>query len=198
MIGSAIQKNFREGLTVIDFLISSYGARKGLVDTAIRTADSGYMTRRLIDIAQDVVVRQFDCQSKYGILIVCSRPYGNQTKTSFDERLLGRILAKPIIDPTTRTLIANRGQEIDFHLSAAGIECFKCVSVNGSNPDCEDPFHNNRSVSFLEKPCLGGRKNREGLFPASACIKLHGRFSKHKPIKKVLSMVALQRLNDLL
>ena len=60
MIGSAIQKNFREGLTVIDFLISSYGARKGLVDTAIRTADSGYMTRRLIDIAQDVVVRQFD------------------------------------------------------------------------------------------------------------------------------------------
>ena len=88
--------------------------------------------------------------------------------------------------------------EIDFHLSAAGIECFKCVSVNGSNPDCEDPFHNNRSVSFLEKPCLGGRKNREGLFPASACIKLHGRFSKHKPIKKVLSMVALQRLNDLL
>lgn len=117
MIGSAIQKNFREGLTVIDFLISSYGARKGLVDTAIRTADSGYMTRRLIDIAQDVVVRQFDCQSKYGILIVCSRPYGNQTKTSFDERLLGRILAKPIIDPTTKTLIANRGQEIDFHLS---------------------------------------------------------------------------------
>ena len=60
MIGSAIQKNFREGLTVIDFLISSYGARKGLVDTAIRTADSGYMTRRLIDIAQDVVVRQFE------------------------------------------------------------------------------------------------------------------------------------------
>ena len=117
MIGSAIQKNFREGLTVIDFLISSYGARKGLVDTAIRTADSGYMTRRLIDIAQDVVVRQFDCQSKYGILIVCSRPYGNQTKSSFDERLLGRILAKPIINPTTKKLIANRGQEIDFQLS---------------------------------------------------------------------------------
>ena len=64
MIGSAIQKNFREGLSVIDFLISSYGARKGLVDTAIRTADSGYMTRLLNDIAQDVIVRQFDCQSK--------------------------------------------------------------------------------------------------------------------------------------
>ena len=60
----------------------------------------------------------------------------------------------------------------------AGIECFKCVSVNGSNPACEDPFHNNRTISFLEKPCMGGRKNRDGLFPASACIKLHGRFSK--------------------
>lgn len=117
MIGSAIQKNFREGLTVIDFLISSYGARKGLVDTAIRTADSGYMTRRLIDIAQDVVVRQFDCQSKYGILLVYSRPYGNQKKSTFDERLLGRILAKPVINPITKTVIANRGQEVDFQLS---------------------------------------------------------------------------------
>lgn len=117
MIGSAIQKNFREGLTVIDFLISSYGARKGLVDTAIRTADSGYMTRRLIDIAQDVVVRQFDCQSKYGVLIVRFRPYTFSVEKSFQERLLGRILAKPLIDPLTKTLIAHRGQEIDFHLS---------------------------------------------------------------------------------
>jgi DNA-directed RNA polymerase subunit beta' len=118
MIGSAIQKNFREGLTVIDFLISSYGARKGLVDTAIRTADSGYMTRRLIDIAQDVVVRQFDCQSKYGVLIVCNRPYGETNiKSSFEDRLLGRILAKPIIHPQTKSLVAHRGQEIDFYLS---------------------------------------------------------------------------------
>lgn len=117
MIGSAIQKNFREGLTVIDFLISSYGARKGLVDTAIRTADSGYMTRRLIDIAQDVVIRQFDCQSIYGVLIVRSRPYPPLGEKSFQERLLGRILAKPIIDSSKKILIAHRGQEVDFHLS---------------------------------------------------------------------------------
>ena len=70
----------------------------------------------------------------------------------------------------------NKGKFINF--SATGIECFKCVSVNGSNPDCEDPFHNNRTNSFLEKPCMGGRKNRDGLFPASACLKLHGRYSK--------------------
>nr|YP_009550371.1 RNA polymerase b''-subunit [Characiopsis acuta]QAA11301.1 RNA polymerase b''-subunit [Characiopsis acuta] len=117
MIGSAIQKNFREGLTVIDFLISSYGARKGLVDTAIRTADSGYMTRRLIDIAQDVVVRQFDCQAKYGILVLKTNPFlKKRTKTSFQEKLLGRILAKPIIDPKTKKLLAHRGQEINFEL----------------------------------------------------------------------------------
>lgn len=117
MIGSAIQKNFREGLTVIDFLISSYGARKGLVDTAIRTADSGYMTRRLIDIAQDVVVRQFDCQAKYGILILKANPFlDDKTKSSFEEKLLGRILAKPILHPKTKTLLAHRGQEIDFDL----------------------------------------------------------------------------------
>jgi DNA-directed RNA polymerase subunit beta' len=117
MIGSAIQKNFREGLTVIDFLISSYGARKGLVDTAIRTADSGYMTRRLIDIAQDVIIRQFDCQSKHGIIILKSNPFlQTKTKLSFEEKLLGRILSKPIIDPKTKKLIAHRGQEINFEL----------------------------------------------------------------------------------
>lgn len=117
MIGSAIQKNFREGLSVIDFLISSYGARKGLVDTAIRTADSGYMTRRLIDIAQDVVIRQFDCQSKYGILFIRQKPYEKQkSKAAFEQRLLGRILSKPIINPVKNLLIGHRGQEIDFNL----------------------------------------------------------------------------------
>nr|YP_009550800.1 RNA polymerase b''-subunit [Eustigmatophyceae sp. Mont 10/10-1w]QAA11733.1 RNA polymerase b''-subunit [Eustigmatophyceae sp. Mont 10/10-1w] len=116
MIGTAIQKNFREGLTVIDFLISSYGARKGLVDTAIRTADSGYMTRRLIDIAQDVIIRQFDCKTANGILITKSLSNKN-SKISFSERLFGRILCKPIIDNLTNQVIAHRGQEIDFNLS---------------------------------------------------------------------------------
>nr|YP_009551081.1 RNA polymerase b''-subunit [Pseudellipsoidion edaphicum]QAA12015.1 RNA polymerase b''-subunit [Pseudellipsoidion edaphicum] len=118
MIGSAIQKNFREGLSVIDFLISSYGARKGLVDTAIRTADSGYMTRRLIDIAQDVIIRQFDCESSSGILILASKSSPHSSKTSsFNDRLIGRVLSKPIINPKTKKLLAHRGQEIDFNLS---------------------------------------------------------------------------------
>ena len=66
-----------------------------------------------------------------------------------------------------------------FFFSAAGIDCFKCVSVNGSNPACEDPFHNNHSSNILERPCMGGRKGRNGLFPASACIKLSGTYCKN-------------------
>ena len=60
--------------------------------------------------------------------------------------------------------------------AGSGIDCFKCVSVNGSNPACEDPFHNNYSISLLERPCMGGRKSRNGLFPASACIKVVGKY----------------------
>jgi len=57
------------------------------------------------------------------------------------------------------------------------IDCFKCVSLNGSNPECEDPFHNNYTLDLLERPCMGGRKNRNGLFPASSCIKLTGSYA---------------------
>lgn len=60
----------------------------------------------------------------------------------------------------------------------ASIDCFKCVSSNGNNPACEDPFHNNFSSSILETPCMGGRKGRNGLFPATACIKLTGVYCK--------------------
>ena len=61
---------------------------------------------------------------------------------------------------------------------SSGIDCFKCVSINGSNPACEDPFHNNYTSNILERPCMGGRKGRNGLFPASACIKVVGKYCK--------------------
>merc|ERR1719510_485118 len=60
---------------------------------------------------------------------------------------------------------------------ASGIDCFKCVSINGTNPSCEDPFHNNYTSDILERPCMGGRKGRNGLFPASACIKVSGTYA---------------------
>ena len=69
---------------------------------------------------------------------------------------------------------------IFFNLfSASGIDCFKCVSINGTNPSCEDPFHNNYTSDILERPCMGGRKGRNGLFPASACIKVSGTYGNH-------------------
>ena len=77
-----------------------------------------------------------------------------------------------------------------FFFSAAGIDCFKCVSVNGSNPACEDPFHNNHSSNILERPCMGGRKGRNGLFPASACIKLSGTYCKNFDFDFIFVVVA--------
>merc|ERR1711953_1100409 len=62
-------------------------------------------------------------------------------------------------------------------VSSSGIDCFKCTSINGSNPACEDPFHNNYTTDILERPCMGGRKGRNGLFPASSCIKVAGKYA---------------------
>lgn len=116
IIGLPIQKNFREGLRITDFIISSYGARKGLVDTAIRTADSGYLTRRLIDIAQDVIIRQFDCRSNSGIVIYRSHK-NPKFKIGFGERIIGRILSKAIHDPMTKDVLWERDQEINYSIS---------------------------------------------------------------------------------
>ena len=67
-------------------------------------------------------------------------------------------------------------------VSSGGIDCFKCTSINGSNPACEDPFHNNYTTDILERPCMGGRKGRNGLFPASSCVKVAGKYGKkHSP-----------------
>lgn len=116
IIGLPIQKNFREGLRITDFIISSYGARKGLVDTAIRTADSGYLTRRLIDIAQDVIIREFDCHSNSGIRLYRSHK-NPKFKISFSERLLGRILSKSIYDNKTKEIKWQKDQEINYSIA---------------------------------------------------------------------------------
>jgi DNA-directed RNA polymerase subunit beta' len=98
IIDLPIRANFREGLTVTEYIISSYGARKGLVDTALRTADSGYLTRRLVDVSQDVIVREQDCGTTRGITIRAMKD-GDQTLIKLEDRLLGRVLAKTIVDP---------------------------------------------------------------------------------------------------
>ena len=95
IIDLPIQSNFREGLTVTEYIISSYGARKGLVDTALRTADSGYLTRRLVDVAQDIIVREEDCQTKEGLR---KNELVNELSPnlSLHDRVIGRLLANPL------------------------------------------------------------------------------------------------------
>ena len=90
IIDLPIKTNFREGLSITDYVISSYGARKGIVDTALRTADSGYLTRRLVDVAQHVIIRELDCQTKNGVRLFFN------PKQNKDARYLGRVLANPI------------------------------------------------------------------------------------------------------
>ena len=125
IIDIPIKTNFREGLTVTEYIISSYGARKGLVDTALRTADSGYLTRRLVDVSQDVIVREVDCGTDRGI-VVRSMTDGDRVLIPIQERLLGRVVGRDILHPITGEVLARRNQEIsdEFALSVAkaGVE----------------------------------------------------------------------------
>lgn len=103
VIDMPIQANFREGLTVTDYVISAYGARKGIVDTALKTADSGYLTRRLVDVAQHVIVRELDCKTKNGIQCTYNP---EQTRL---ENFIGRVLAKPIFNKNKSRILVNSG-----------------------------------------------------------------------------------------
>jgi DNA-directed RNA polymerase subunit beta' len=105
IIDLPIKTNFREGLTVTEYIISSYGARKGLVDTALRTADSGYLTRRLVDVSQDVIVREIDCGTTRAIAI---RPMtdGEKVLIPLKDRLLGRMIARDVVHPQTGEIIS--------------------------------------------------------------------------------------------
>nr|YP_009399713.1 RNA polymerase b''''-subunit [Digenea simplex]ARW69532.1 RNA polymerase b''''-subunit [Digenea simplex] len=116
IIDLPIFNNFREGLTVTDYFISSYGARKGLVDTALRTADSGYLTRRLVDVAQDIIIREYNCNTSKGILL--EEMIDNQkTLISIDQALLGRVLAEDLIDINQNKIIAKANESIDSKLA---------------------------------------------------------------------------------
>lgn len=106
-----IRSNFREGLTSFEYFISTHGARKGLADTALRTAEAGYLTRRLVDVSQDVIINDLDCGTRGGIWI---RDQGKEPGVgeSFGERILGRFAARPVVDPKTGEVIVDTGQMI--------------------------------------------------------------------------------------
>src|SRR5438309_9897348 len=115
IIDLPIRSNFREGLSVLEYFISTHGGRKGLADTAIRTADSGYLTRRLVDVAQDVIVRLEDCGDEDGIFINADEVGAVEP---FADRLFGRLVAQDIKEPKTDRIIAKRGDSIDLVLAS--------------------------------------------------------------------------------
>lgn len=117
IINFPIQSNFREGLTLTEYMISCYGARKGVVDTALRTATSGYLTRRLVDVAHHASIRMADCGTKKGI-VLGSLKAGKRTIFSLKDRLVGRILAKSVYDSNSPvSKIASRNEEINHFLA---------------------------------------------------------------------------------
>ncbi|HEY5648632.1 MAG TPA: DNA-directed RNA polymerase subunit beta', partial [Nitrospiria bacterium] len=112
IIETPITANFREGLTVLQYFISTHGARKGLADTALKTANSGYLTRRLVDVAQDMIVSETDCGTSEGIEL-SALVEGGEIVQPLEERILGRITAEDIKDPLTEEVIIEAGKEID-------------------------------------------------------------------------------------
>ena len=150
-----IRANYREGLNILEYFISSRGARKGLTDTALRTADSGYLTRRLVDVSQEVIIREEDCHATEGIL-VSEISEGNATIESFSERLIGRYALHDVKDPKTGDLIVSKDKMMDMFdaekIKAAGITeleirsvmtcrahvgvCARCYGSNMSNGQC--------------------------------------------------------------
>jgi DNA-directed RNA polymerase subunit beta' len=111
IIDLPIRSNLREGMSVLEYFISSHGARKGLADTALRTADSGYLTRRLVDVAQDVITREDDCGTDIGTWI--TREESTEIPEPFVDRLIGRMAALDVIDPTNGEVITARNEEIN-------------------------------------------------------------------------------------
>ena len=129
-----IKSCFREGLDALEYFVSSHGARKGLADTALRTADSGYLTRRLVDVSQDIIVREDDCGTKDGIEIEDIKD-GNQVIEKLHERLVGRYPLNDIVDPNTKEVIVDSETlitpDIADKIVGAGIEKAEVRSVLG-------------------------------------------------------------------
>jgi len=148
-----ITNNFREGLTITDYLMSGYGARKGIVDTSLKTANSGYLTRRLIDVSQDILIREKDCFTDQSFIFSIKNL---KNPTDVYDKILGRILNKPVYDPQTSTLLARKNTQITREL----IEKFEATKVK----DCSirSPLTCNLYRAICQK-CYGWDLTNENL-----------------------------------
>jgi DNA-directed RNA polymerase subunit beta' len=155
-----IKKNFREGLTITDYLMSGYGARKGIVDTALKTANSGYLTRRLIDVGQDILIREKDCLTQHSFLFSIN----NLKKANLlNEKIVGRILSKPILDPINNQLIASVNSPITPELIN------ECLKKNVRNFYIRSPLTCNLYRAICQK-CYGWDLANENLVDIGEAI----------------------------
>ena len=132
IIENPILSNFKEGMSVLEYFISTHGARKGLADTALKTADAGYLTRRLVDVSHDVIITEEDCGTLRGLVCTALKD-GDEVISSLGERILGRVSVHDIIHPTTGKLIVAAGEEITEsvveEIEASPIESVEIRSV---------------------------------------------------------------------
>ncbi len=166
-----IRANYREGLNILEYFISSRGARKGLADTALRTADSGYLTRRLVDVAQDVIIRDNDCGCHDGIVVKAIMD-GNRELESLRDRLVGRYPLDPVVHPETGEVIASTDEmmtgDIADKIVAAGITEVKirslitcksrhgvCRKCYGSNLAFNEPVQVGEAVGIIAAQSIG-------------------------------------------
>ena len=166
-----IRANYREGLNILEYFISSRGARKGLADTALRTADSGYLTRRLVDVSQDVIIRDDDCGCHDGI-VVSRIMDGNRVLEPLEERLTGRFVVDPVVDPKTGEVLmeADRMMTSDDakRIVDAGIESVKirslitcksrhgvCRKCYGANLAFNEPVQVGEAVGIIAAQSIG-------------------------------------------
>ncbi|MCR4425439.1 MAG: DNA-directed RNA polymerase subunit beta', partial [Firmicutes bacterium] len=166
-----IKANFREGLTVLEYFISTHGTRKGLADTALRTADSGYLTRRLVDVAQDVIVREDDCGTKEGIEVT-QLVEGDTVIEPLSERITGRVSLEDVVDPSTGEVLAEAGEligeDVAKRIEDAGFTSIKirsvlkcrtrygvCVKCYGRNLATGNPVEVGEAVGTIAAQSIG-------------------------------------------
>lgn len=166
-----IVSNFREGLSVLEYFISTTGARKGLADTALRTADSGYLTRRLVDVSQEVIVREVDCMTETGIEVVEFKE-GNELIEPLEERINGRFPVEDVIHPETGEVICTSTKMIDVNIAKkivnAGYKTLKirsvltcetqygvCAKCYGINLATGKPVHVGEAVGIIAAQSIG-------------------------------------------
>ena len=166
-----IRANYREGLNILEYFVSARGARKGLADTALRTADSGYLTRRMVDVSQDVIIREIDCGTTDG-MIVSEIHEGKEKIESFRERLIGRYAVGDVVNPATGEIIVPEGKMMDLYdaekIEAAGITSLKirslltcraktgvCAHCYGSNMANGEPVSLGESVGIIAAQSIG-------------------------------------------